>query len=373
MAAKRKLKTKPLTERQAQMLQDDAIRHQVFLERLKAGLVRDMKTATAQADAAVVAILRTLESEQLSDLTRSQLESLLRRTRQAQSQILDGSIKELQAKLDETAQYSSEREATSLDRRWAAQRAGSTKVFTAPSTPSILAAVEARPLHSTGELLKPFISRLPASVIGRAEGAIRAGWAEGKTIGEVTRQLRGTKANNYKDGLGVKSQREAEAMVRTATQHVANTARSATWEANKDVVQGYIIVATLDAVTTAICRSLDKQRFKLGKGPLPPFHVNCRTTTIADLGPEFDFLDEGATRSSAKGYVPANLSYYDWLKTQDKEFVKEALGATRAKLFMDGGLSASEFAKLNLGRNFEPLNLEEMRRKDKAAFERAGL
>jgi hypothetical protein len=67
------------------------------------------------------------------------------------------------------------------------------------------------------------------------------------------------------------------------------------------------------------------------------------------------------------------MSYYDWLKTQDREFVADAIGKTRAQLFLDGGLSADQFAKLNLGRNFEPLTLVEMRERDAAAFKRAGL
>jgi len=69
------------------------------------------------------------------------------------------------------------------------------------------------------------------------------------------------------------------------------------------------------------------------------------------------------------------LSYYDWLKTQSDtpEFIVDALGKSRAALFLKGGLSSSEFARLNLGRNFEPLTLAEMRDKDPLAFMKAGI
>jgi hypothetical protein len=94
---------------------------------------------------------------------------------------------------------------------------------------------------------------------------------------------------------------------------------------------------------------------------------------VAELDSRFDFLDEGATRSSATGYVDGDLSYYDWLKTQPTAFQDSAIGPTRGKLLRSGGLTAEEFARLNLGRNFEPLTLEAMRKLEPAAFERAGV
>ena len=68
-----------------------------------------------------------------------------------------------------------------------------------------------------------------------------------------------------------------------------------------------------------------------------------------------------------------DLTYYEWLKTQPTQFQNTALGPTRAKLFKDGGISADEFARLNLGRDFEPLTLDEMRAKMPEVFERANL
>jgi len=162
-------------------------------------------------------------------------------------------------------------------------------------------------------------------------------------------------------------------VVRTAIQHVASTARMETWAANADVVEVYRWVSTLDNKTTPTCRSLDGQVFKLGRGPRPPVHIRCRSTTVAEVDPKYDFLDEGATRSSASGYVDGDLTYYEWLKTQPEAFQDSAIGPTRGKLLRDGGLTAEEFARLNLGRNFEPLTLEEMRKLEPTAFQRAGI
>jgi hypothetical protein len=113
---------------------------------------------------------------------------------------------------------------------------------------------------------------------------------------------------------------------------------------------------------------LDGQVFKLGKGPKPPIHIRCRSTTVAELDERFNFLKEGAQRASKDGPVSSNQTYYEWLKTQSSEFQDEVLGKARAKLFREGGLSAERFAALNLHRNFTPMTLEEMKSKEPLAF-----
>lgn len=56
-----------------------------------------------------------------------------------------------------------------------------------------------------------------------------------------------------------------------------------------------------------------------------------------------------------------------------KEAMDIAIGTTRAKLLRSGGLSAERFAELQLGTNFQPLTLDEMRRLEPKAFARAGI
>ena len=138
-------------------------------------------------------------------------------------------------------------------------------------------------------------------------------------------------------------------------------------------MQSYKFVATLDSRTTTTCRSLDGKTFKLGQGPTPPVHINCRSTTVAVPAKQFQFLSEGRTRASKSGPVKANVTYYDWLKKQPKKFQEDALGKTRAKLFRDGGISAKRFGELQLDRNFQPLTLDELMKKEPIIFARAGV
>ena len=111
---------------------------------------------------------------------------------------------------------------------------------------------------------------------------------------------------------------------------------------------------------------------------LPPYHYNCRTTTVAALDRSFDFLNRGETRAARNPdgkieKVPAKQTYYSWLKNQPKAFQESVIGTKRTKLLRDGGLSSERFAELQLGKSFEPLTLKQMRELDPVAFEKAGI
>jgi SPP1 gp7 family putative phage head morphogenesis protein len=109
-------------------------------------------------------------------------------------------------------------------------------------------------------------------------------------------------------------------LVRTSINQVANSASQQVYEANQDITKKYRYVATLDTRTSAICRALDGQEFPYGRGPTPPQHFNCRSTTI----PVIDYDELGftpppaGTRASQGGQVPANQSYGQWLKEKQK-------------------------------------------------------
>lgn len=125
-------------------------------------------------------------------------------------------------------------------------------------------------------------------------------------------------------------------LVRTSVNQVANAASQQTYEANQDITKKYRYVATLDTRTSAICRALDGREFEYGKGPKPPQHFNCRSTTVPVIDYEelgFDPPREGR-RAAAGGMVPANESYGQWLaKPENRARKIEALGAERARYF----------------------------------------
>jgi SPP1 gp7 family putative phage head morphogenesis protein len=288
--------------------------------------------------------------------------------------ILNRYSKQLLLNLEEFARHEARFSSGALD-------AATTFDAVIPSITQIRAAILATPLgvkgSGRGALLKSFIENWTQTEVRGVNGAIRRGVFEGKTNQSIISELRGSHARNYQDGLLNVTSRHAEAVVRTAVQHVATVARLESFAANADIIKAYQWLATLDKRTCIICASLDGRQFPPDKGPRPPIHISDRCTMVPVLKDEYAFLDEGATRASkgAEGgqQVSADLSYYDWLKEQPLEFIATAIGLSRAKLLMDGGLSADRFAKLQLDKKFSPLTLEEMKKLEPLAFKRAGV
>lgn len=344
-----------------------ATRAQVLLERLKAGEVKDFISIFTEIDKTVRDIVLALDVETMGQLTRKELSALLANLKSVNGASLTKATDALFENLAKLAEQQAAFEATTIN---SLTRKPTIKAATASQA---WADSIAQPISATGELLYPFVSKWTTGEVARIGNLVQRAWGEGWTVQQTASAVRGTKALNYNDGVLAMSRRAAEAVARTSIQHVAMTSRMATLSRNSDVVSGYRYVATLDGKTTPECRSLDGHVYKFGEGPIPPIHINCRSTIVAEMPAEFDFLDKGATRSAEFGPVPADQSYYSWLGDQSPDFQDAAIGPTRGQLFRDGGLTADEFARLNLGKNFQPLTLAQMQELEPLAFKKAGL
>jgi len=123
------------------------------------------------------------------------------------------------------------------------------------------------------------------------------------------------------------------ALVRTSINQVANAASQQVYEANQDITKKYRYIATLDTRTSARCRALDGREFEYGKGPMPPQHFNCRSTTVPIIDPDILPPSTVATRASKDGPVPVNTSYGQWLKDQPRSVQEEVLGKDKVVYF----------------------------------------
>lgn len=153
-------------------------------------------------------------------------------------------------------------------------------------------------------------------------------YADGLRAGLTMDQI----ARTIRDTMG-RPLNSARALARTAVMGASNRAIKQVYDANADLLKGYIYVATLDTRTCEICGGYDGNRYKLGERyPEPPVHVYCRCTIIAwmksaaELGIPVPALDP-ETRAAMDGEVPASMTYPEWLKSQDKETQIDALGS----------------------------------------------
>lgn len=254
---------------------------------------------------------------------------------------------------------------------------------TVPDSAVIARAYNVNPLqvedYAGNQLLDSFLRDTTKKEISRVNNAITTGFSQGQTNQQIITNIRGTKANNFRDGILSKTNRSIKGIVRTSVQHVAMQSQIATMKANDDLVKGYKLVVTFDSRTTTLCMDLGQQNktYKVGRGPVPPLHFGCRDAIEPVIDSRFDFLDQGAKRASkgASGgaAVDAKLGSYEWMLTQPKTFQDASLGVTRAKLLRDGGLTPTEFAKLSTNSRLHTLTLAEMRTKAPSVFEKAGL
>ena len=357
-----------------QAILDATIRHAVFLEKLKAGEAGKFAPFLKEIDRS---IRDRLTQSDLTEYNVKRLEALLGEVDSLLLGIFDRYSEKLNLDLIDIANYEAEFEATSLAR---SAPAGVSLDLAVPTATAIRAAVLTNPLSvrgiGGGKLLKSFIDGWAQAECDRVTGTIRQGFFEGQTNFQIIRNIRGTKAAGYKDGILAVTNRNASTIVHTAIQHVSSQARMEVAKENTDVVTEIEMVATLDSKTSQTCRSMDKRRFPVDSGPRPPFHPNCRTTFVLITKLSVVFAKD-ATRASVGDdgpqQVSASLDYYQWLQLQPAAFQDVAIGPVRAKLFREGGLSVQRFAELQLDRNFEPLTLAQMKGLEPLAFQRAGI
>ena len=188
---------------------------------------------------------------------------------------------------------------------------------------------------------------------------VRNGLLLGESTDKIARRLR-------RQLIAVPNN-QIKAMVRTSVNQVANAASQAVYTQNQDISSKYRYIATLDSRTSAICRALDGQEFEYGKGPTPPQHFNCRSTTV----PLIDYERLGipppkpGKRRSRDGLVPANQSYGQWLHNQSKETKADVLGPEKVPYF---NRLARKYGPTNAIRRFvsedgTELTLEQLRRR----------
>jgi len=207
-----------------------------------------------------------------------------------------------------------------------------------------------------GKVLQKSFRGLAESQADLFAKTVRNGLLTGESTDQIARRLKGTLRYGQPGSLRQIAQKGGDAtsvpnnqvmaMVRTSINQVANAASQQVYKANQDVTKKYRYVATLDSRTSPICRALDGQEFDYGKGPTPPQHFNCRSTTVPvidykGLGIEPPPPSQlrrpntafGPSRSTRGDSVPDNQTYGEWLDKQPKATKQDVLGKSKVPYF----------------------------------------
>jgi hypothetical protein len=209
-----------------------------------------------------------------------------------------------------------------------------------------------------GAILKEWAAEQKRRTVFRVSQQVKLGVANGETLGDIVRRVRGRstgRAGQFAGGVLQTTTREAESIVRTAVMDVVTHARMGTYEANADILTGYQLVVTMDGRTSPTCINYGltpEKVYPLGSGPRPPFHFGCRTATAPV--PDWKALgmeppDEG-TRATATGQAPGGIDFDDWLRSAPDKFAVDLLGPTRARLFKERRVTLRELLRTDRGR-----------------------
>ena len=372
--------------------------HEVDIQRLEAGY---RKKASDQLRLLEQDLERQLERSRVADAERittrqRRLEKLSKSTGESINKSYVGARREFKADLRDFSR--TEAEATPV----VLNRAMGVNLFDVSVNPATLrsivdgALIEAIPLRDHW-------SRQARRTRERFNSQVGIGLLAGEDLGQLRQRVRGrftgrystfTDADGkkrrvgiYEGGIMTTSRREADALIRTATQNVANQVRDETIKNNADIVKGRQALVTLDSRTSHICISRSGWAWDLEGNPIestgasvpfsnPPWHVNCRTTLIpllrswAELaGPRSKISKEKLnrletagrrTQASMDGQVAANLNYEQWLKRKSKSFQDQVLGKGKARLWRRGAISSLSQLVDQTGR---PITLKQFRRR----------
>jgi ADP-ribosyltransferase exoenzyme/Phage Mu protein F like protein len=366
-------------------LLDATLQHSIALQRYTKGEVKAMLALLSQSEQELARELTKLDPTKWGS---KRTVALLERVRAARAD----TVRELRARSTKNLYDLAKSErATNLSLLQRATPVVGLQYATVPAE-TLREVVNTQPFSggtNAARTLGQWWDGVEAADQGRILEAIQLGVTTGEDIAKITSRV--MKAADL-------TRANAEAVARTAVNHVSNATRKRVMEANGDVVKVMKWVSTLDGRTTLLCASRDSHYAPVGNTPLsevpapvldppnatPPAHPNCRSVLVPELDPsgladkigerptvvdartreerERDFraeaktkagknewakMDEADRRAATKverdawtkravGTTRASETYDEWLRRQSKEFQDEVLGPARGQKFREG-------------------------------------
>lgn len=336
---------------------DIVVRRQIYTEGLKAAKAAEFAAVLSKLRTELAHRLAGFQYADLGDATKTALRTLIVDLRKIARTIFDPYLKSLIGWLQRFVRVDADMLA-GLYGDVAPEHAQAVQEAADPE--GLWAMAISVPLAATGTLALPFLAALLPSMYVKFERLTFQHYASRSTKAELLAAIvgPGTIPNLRRPGVpgstpraktpgkrptspasaagakpgnpgpqGLMRQLNAQGAAATNTiiQHLANQVNEAL--AHK-IVGYYEWVSVLDDRTTKICTERDGRRYAFGRGPIPPAHVNCRST-IVPVRP---------------GSPPTPSGFGDWLRGQPDEFVNDALDGRRSASYQGTSpLSLNEY------------------------------
>jgi len=210
-------------------------------------------------------------------------------------------------------------------------------------------------------------SRQAGDTLFRFNETVAQGLITGDTLSQlIVRVKGGTRDGVQLTGIMDTSRRQAETLVRTKVNSVANESHLSVYQRNQDIISALLHSSTLDNRTSIQCITRDGLTWTVDTHePIghevpfypPPVHFNCRSVLL----PLIEGVEElPGSRASMTGPVPATETFGEYMDRMGPAFQDEVLGPVRAQMWRDG-----EITSLNQLLDFRgnPLTIDQLRQR----------
>lgn len=320
------------TKADAPSLLDVMTRHQLYLEGVKLEYGKTFDRLVAQQlRRDLREIFFDIEYDQLSAMTKRELERFIRRLRTAQIKRFDTFTQQVLNDLKEFMRVDTEMNAQMLVETQEADAQAEKDVLALAAKrkqDKLWALALSTIVQANGMTTEQLLARFKDNSVFALETTVRRAFANKTKTNAALAELLGTARLYNRDGLLTRLSPQAQGVVSTLLQHIAGIVQSSTAQI---YYSNYRWVSVIDGVTSNICRSRNGKIYRYGDGPLPPAHPYCRSHT------------EPADDSSE----PIPTSYYAWLKAQPDAVQDDILGTKKAAGLRNGDVKSSDVPKFN--------------------------
>ena len=135
------------------------------------------------------------------------------------------------------------------------------------------------PITGLGQTLTTVLEKYNELSNKRLEDLVLKAWSSGYTRDEIMKEILGDPSvKQGKQGAIGTMRAQMNAIIDTALGFAYEQAHSAA-TSSAGVAKKYIWISIMDGRTSAICIERNRKIYEVNKGPLPPAHANCRSST----------------------------------------------------------------------------------------------
>lgn len=282
-------------------LYDMMLRHSLYLEGAKKGTADEFSSSVvSDLDAVVKRAFQNINVDNFGEFTKADFNRFVADIRLRTNNVHNQNTKEL---MNDTKKLS--RVETTLFQGMFREDTGDRL-----ATPSnVWGSVKNSNIPATGQTFQKSANTFRNSSVGNIERLLRNGYADKLDTTDVFKSIRGVKSLGYKDGVFGKISGWGRTLANTLMSHTSSSVKDKIAPSYYDEYQW---VSVLDDVTTEICWERDGEIYKMGEGPQPPAHYNCRSMTVP-ISPSREDIEE-----------PDTLA--EWLDGQPSEVLKDIFG-----------------------------------------------